>query len=63
MELSVEDYSVHCDNNDGYCKRCKEITRFGDTEPDARGYECPACDGRTCMGIEEALMLGFIEIG
>jgi hypothetical protein len=63
MILSEEDYKMHCDSYAGYCTDCKDITRDSDTEPDATDYECPDCEEMTCMGIEQALLEGHIEIG
>ena len=62
MELTADEYANHCESNDGYCCKCRDITRYGDTEPDACRYECPDCADHTCFGIEEALMMGLIEI-
>lgn len=60
--MTEEEYMEHCDSDDGYCTTCKEVTRFGSTEPDARRYPCDKCGKNTCYGIEEALMSGYIEI-
>jgi hypothetical protein len=62
MKLTSEEYREHCNDYDGYCVECDEVTRFGDTEPDAEEYECPECEGYTCMGMENALMFGGLEI-
>lgn len=60
--MTLDDYRDHCNDFDGYCTTCKEITRYGETEPDAEGYECPDCGEDTCYGIELALLLGHLEI-
>lgn len=62
MNLTCEEFQEHCDSYDGYCTHCKEVTRFGMTEPDARNYPCPDCGKNTCMGIEWALLEGEIDI-
>lgn len=46
----------------GYCTTCKEITREGDVEPDAMGYDCPACGNNTVMGFETAILLEKINL-
>lgn len=61
-ELTLEEYYEHADAYDGYCRICKANTREGGTEPDAENYECPDCEGRTCMGIEQAVIEGRIAI-
>jgi predicted RNA-binding Zn-ribbon protein involved in translation (DUF1610 family) len=52
----------HMDNDDGYCTACKKVTVCGGVEPDARGYECPDCGGKTVIGVEEAVISGKIKI-
>lgn len=61
MKMLEEIYRDHSESYDGYCSRCDEITTDGGVEPDARGYPCVECAGRTVMGVEEALMMGKIE--
>jgi len=43
----------------GYCLACGEEA-FG-CEPDARNYECEACEERQVFGLEECLMMGAVE--
>jgi hypothetical protein len=62
MTMSEDDYHEHTNNYDGYCVECDDVTRDGMTEPDARLYFCDQCEHNTCMGIEEALVEGHIEI-
>ena len=62
MKMSEETFHDHDDSNDGYCTNCRKITRSGDTEPDACDYPCPDCEKTTCFGVQEALMMGLIEI-
>ena len=59
--ISIEEYQNHRDNYDGYCTDCDEVTQTGGVEPDARKYECPVCGKMTVMGIEEALMEGYVN--
>ena len=62
MTLTTEEYHEHSDCYDGYCTKCDAITRDGDTEPDAENYKCPECGNMSCMGIEQALLCGHLEI-
>ncbi len=62
-QISEEQYLLSCANYDGFCTSCKDIENFGGVEPDAEGYKCESCGKMTVMGIENALMVGAIEIG
>ncbi len=62
LDLTPSEYQDHDDSNDGYCVQCNAITRSGDTEPDAREYPCPDCNGTNCYGIQEALLMGKLNI-
>jgi hypothetical protein len=56
--------SAYCaarENYEGFCLECREITNSG-VEPDARRYECESCGANAVYGIEEALLMDFIEI-
>lgn len=59
--FSEDEYTDHCDCNDGICLKCGSI-KFGDCEPDAENYKCDVCDSRSVMGFEMALVAGYIEI-
>ena len=50
-----------CDRSNGLCLKCNEIQEGG-CEPDAEGYECSACGEMAVCGIEQALILGRIDI-
>ena len=60
MKIKDALYFKASEEYQGYCTFCDELTR-GETEPDARGYECPKCGNFTVMGLEEALMQDKIE--
>lgn len=62
MLMKISEYHEACESYDGYCKNCDDIGRFGETEPDAQGYECEECGKNTCMGVEMAFMVGDITI-
>lgn len=59
-ELTEAEYREHADQMDGFCTECNEVTRYGDTEPDAREYKCPDCHQFTCVGMEEAVLEEYI---
>ena len=44
----------------GYCTACDDITTDS-VEPDAEGYICDECGKHTVMGIENAVLMGFIN--
>jgi hypothetical protein len=60
--MTVEEYESHQENYDGFCKICNEVTREGDTEPDADSYECPKCENHSCVGMQLALVVGLIVL-
>ncbi len=61
VQVSVAEYFRASGSYQGFCINCREITNSG-VEPDARRYECEVCGERMVYGIEEALLMGAIEI-
>jgi len=59
--MSEAMFQGHCDENEGFCTHCCEITADG-VEPDAVNYRCPDCKRKTVCGMEAAFELGFIEL-
>lgn len=59
--MTEEEYLDLTNSYGGVCIKCGEIQEGG-VEPDAQGYECPACGEPAVMGAEDALMRGFIEV-
>mgnify|MGYP001618286786 CR=1 FL=1 len=57
--ITEDTYLDATDSYQGWCRACQEFTR-DETEPDAEGYDCPACDRRTVCGAEQALLLGYV---
>ena len=55
--VASEDYH---EGTMGICLSCGE-TAFG-VEPDARQYTCESCDRMTVYGMEEALIMGRIDV-
>lgn len=46
----------------GVCIACGYLDEYAGCEPDARGYECPECGKNKLYGLEEAMMMGSLEI-
>ncbi len=59
--VKMADYLEATENYTGWCTSCKEFTRDS-TEPDAEGYDCPACEQNTVMGAEQAMIVMEIEV-
>ena len=62
MKLTKEEYQESRDDCAGYCVDCDAITNTSDVEPDAEDYECESCGNDTVMGIEQALVIGYLII-
>jgi hypothetical protein len=59
--VTMEELNEHSGNYDGLCIACGTWTEGG-VEPDADGYECPACDEGAVMGAEQAALTKNLEI-
>lgn len=57
-KVDMNDYS---DGDNGICLSCREI-QYGCCEPDACEYECENCGEHRVYGLEEAMIMGEIEI-
>jgi len=62
MIMTKHDYSNHREEYNGYCKACKDVTNYGGVEPDADSYECETCGKNSVIGVEDALICGYIKI-
>ena len=62
ITMSVEQYEEATMglDNPGVCLACGEEA-YG-VEPDARNYTCEACGESKVFGLEEALMMGAIDL-
>ena len=60
MKVTVSEDDLWA-GNVGVCISCGEFASDG-VEPDARKYHCEACGQDTVYGLEEALLMGFIDI-
>lgn len=54
-EYGELDNIIFDDIYDGICLNCGEI-KYGEVEPDARGYHCDSCGKDEVCGVEEALI-------
>lgn len=59
--MQPEEFNGLDEDNCGLCIRCGEST-IGGVEPDARKYECEACEANGVYGAQELLMMGLIRI-
>ena len=59
--MSVTDFEAACEDYEGFCALCGEVTN-SNIEPDARRVTCESCGNETVYGMEEALLMGFIAI-
>jgi len=62
ITVTEETFMELGESHGGVCLACDEFAWEG-CEPDARYYPCESCGKRRVFGIEEALMMGAIEIG
>lgn len=60
MRFSVTESDVN-EGSNGICLKCGEIA-YGSCEPDARNYECESCGERKVFGLEEAIIMGYVDI-
>lgn len=60
VRMSQEQYQELRDDYGGICLNCGELA-FG-VEPDAESYECESCGQANVFGIEQALLMGRIEL-
>lgn len=61
MKISFDEYNEAVSSYAGYCTSCDEITEWSGVEPDAEGYECPECGEDILMGVEQAMICGYLE--
>lgn len=59
--MPFEEFQGLDDDCCGLCIRCGEVT-VGGVEPDARKYECEACEENGVYGAQELLMMGLIRM-
>lgn len=59
--MSEEEFMDLNDSYAGICLKCGEIFESG-YEPDADNCRCEVCDSRRVCGLENALIMGKIDI-
>ncbi|MAG25914.1 hypothetical protein CMI47_10085 [Candidatus Pacearchaeota archaeon] len=60
MKLTEQQYADADTDLEMYCTSCDDLVG-GRIEPDAHKAQCPVCDQNTGYGIEEALLMGFLQ--
>lgn len=60
FEATEEEYGCLREEDAGACILCGAET--AGVEPDARKYECDGCGGPGVYGIEELLLMGYVNI-
>ena len=58
--MTEKEYLVNRNYYNGICTNCKSIQ--SDCEPDAENYKCWECGEENVIGIELALIAGYIHI-
>lgn len=58
-KITVEASDIEYGN--GVCTKCGNIQ--SGCEPDARKYECEECGENAVYGLEEAIIMGLVELG
>lgn len=62
FDLHQEDFEWLARDCAGFCSKCMGVSTESGVEPDAKGYDCPVCETKSLMGMEEALLQGLIRI-
>lgn len=60
IKLSEDTYNYMRDEYQGICLKCH--SHQDQCEPDAENYSCAECGAFRVMGIENALIMGLVEI-
>lgn len=61
LVMDADEFRQTSDDFGGFCLACGWVAEG--VEPDARGYECEDCGAAKVYGLEEALIMGRVEIG
>ncbi|RLF43963.1 MAG: hypothetical protein DRN17_05360 [Thermoplasmata archaeon] len=57
--MNEEKVNGHINENDGFCIECGEIS-YGGVEPDAMNYLCEECGEKKVVGMETAILYGWV---
>lgn len=60
IEMTTDEFHATHNEDGGFCLACGEPA-YG-IEPDARRYECESCGERQVYGVDELLVMGWIDI-
>lgn len=61
LKITEQEFMAHRNEFMGFCLSCDRITT-SNCEPDATNYRCEECDHNDVFGIEEAMLMGFIDV-
>lgn len=61
MRLTEAEFQQFDNENAGYCSTCDEVTKDSCVEPDAEDYECPKCGDFSVMGMQRAIICGYLS--
>jgi len=61
VKLTQQEVQGMMNFSEGICIECGEPT-CGPVEPDAEGYECGCCGENEVCGIDQAILLGYVDI-
>lgn len=61
MNVTKDEFEDLQDDLAGYCTECQAVTTE-EVDPDSEDQECQECGSETCVGIDQALVLGLIQI-
>lgn len=62
MTLTETDALAATDSYAGYCKTCDAIVQESGVEPDATAYFCEDCQTQSVVGVEMAVICGYITV-
>jgi len=60
LSVSEDQYTELCHDHNGVCLECGEIADC--VEPDAEEYKCESCEKHAVFGLEQAMLLGNVDI-
>jgi hypothetical protein len=60
ITITEDEYKQACDDYQGICLACEEYQ--DNCEPDAEGYLCESCGENQVCGVEQALIMGELDI-
>lgn len=60
QSMSLEEFKEMHDCGFGICLNCGDVLQG--IEPDAENYECPICFKHEVYGLDQALLIGQLEL-